>query len=223
MSTGEGKRAAFRARNLAVALSAIAHVAVVFLWLWDTRPSQLIPGSPTMNVELVRDWPAEPRAARAERSRVATSEAGPRATKPGDARSRLPTPRPLDIPRNAEPGDRADAGPPAVRPDEDAAAVRTLLRGVLGCGHQALLHMSPSEREACDERLAAARQTDRDRRFSQLNLDKRGAFAASKVHEPLLARTPKNGCEPRVKENQIGALGVVRDEWVASVGCALSF
>ncbi|THD56240.1 hypothetical protein [Phenylobacterium sp.] len=201
----------------------IAHVAAIFFWLRDVGPSRFYPDPPTMNVELVRSWPAQPRARLAERSRSAALQAGAPTASPGDARPSSQAPLRPDAPRDVQPGARADSGLRTIPSDEDAAAVRTLLQGVLGCSHQALLRMSASEREACDEKLAAARQGDRDRRYSQLNLDKRGAFAASKMHEPLLARTPKNGCVPHVQEDEIGALGIVRPEWTASVGCALSF
>jgi hypothetical protein len=221
--TTKRKHATSGIRNVAAALSAIAHVAAILLWLQETGPSAPYSGSPAMNVELVRSWPAEPRAVRAEHRRSAAAQTGLPSARPGGARSASLIPRPPEAPREAQAEVRANAGPPAAPPGEDAAAVRALLRGVLGCGHEALLRMSRSEREACDEKLATAQQADRDRRYSQLNLDKGGAFAASKMHEPLLARTPKNGCVPHVQEDQIGALGIARPEWTASVGCALSF
>jgi hypothetical protein len=100
-------------------------------------------------------------------------------------------------------------------PDGEASGVRKALRGMTGCNHADLLGLSPSERQACLDRLAKAPGGQ-----FRLNLDKRGEYAAAKNQEPYLARKAKNGCK-------IGAGGDVAPSGAqgvaGGVGCAWSF
>ena len=81
-----------------------------------------------------------------------------------------------------EPSAVAQTPPPS---EGDAAGVRQVLRGLGGCSHADMLALSPSERQACLDRLAKAGGGP-----MALNLDRRG-YAAGKRRRLYRARTDR--------------------------------
>jgi hypothetical protein len=120
-----------------------------------------------------------------------------------------------------QPATRATEAPDltaAPNPAEPTADLRHLLRRTAGCEHAAFLDLSPAERQECEERLVkagAARQG-----AAGFNLDRHGAFSASKDQLPYLERRPRNGCKLRAG-GDIGAMG--EQGTAGGVGCAWSF
>ena len=93
--------------------------------------------------------------------------------------------------------------------------MRKALRGLGACSLADMLALSPSERQACLDRLAKAPGGGP----MALNLDRRG-YAAGKAQEPYLQRKPRNGCKIGAGGDTVpsGNQGVA-----AGIGCALSF
>ena len=128
------------------------------------------------------------------------------------------------------------AGPPpsavaplsaAPSPPSDASEVRHTLRGLVGCDHAGFLSLSEAERQSCRDQLARGR--DGDARSTQIEreLARRAAAAKGPEREGILARTPHNGCVPRVKEKEMGQAvarpDLGRQDWTAGIACAWSF
>lgn len=182
------------AKGLAIAGSAVFHAIVFAAMVWNVGTQPAYPVAPVMLIELT---PRPPR------------------PRPSPREPRAPPPRVLARPAEIPPPDAA--APSIVQPRRPGeAGVRNALRGRVGCDRAALLAMTSSEREACLDRLAKARETDP--KMARLDLDPRGRFATEA--EPYLARKPKNGCK-------VGAGGDVAPfgEQGAAVGlnCAWSF
>lgn len=112
---------------------------------------------------------------------------------------------------------------PTDEPSGIPAGVSQALRERLGCSEADILHLSRAERIRCDEELAAG---GRDPVAMPLGVDpaKQAAFAAGswRNREPILARTPHNGCDPNVSEKEFAHGGTARQDWHVGVGCAVS-
>lgn len=186
------------ARNLAIAVSVVAHVLVLLALFWKFGSAPTYAELPAMNVQLA------PR-----------PKTRPPPRPPTKATTRPPahvSPR-LEA---APPGlSRPVLEPPAPETAPPAPAVRDVLRKAIGCDPAMLARLSAAEREACLDRLAKAPAGG----AMALNLDRRG-YAAGKAQEPYLQRKPRNGCK-------IGAGGDTTPSGVqgvaGGVGCALSF
>jgi hypothetical protein len=174
-------------------------IALAFL-AWKLGPEPRLAPAPVMNIELTPRRPASPhdRPKPAPR-RPAVAKApphGPQLHEPPEA----PTPAPIP------PGAPAEGG--------KGAAIRPILRNLLGCRNSGLAGLTAEERQRCAEQLAHGRGEAPGR----LDLDPRGGFAADP--EPYLARKPKNGCKTRAA----GDVGVMGQQGAAAgVACAWAF
>ena len=190
-------------RNLAIAVSVVAHVLVFLALFWKFGAAPTYAELPAMNVQLA-PWPKTRPQPKPVRTQRAPAKASPE-------RSALPPvlARPAISPQEPSP---VPQSPPS---DGEAAGVRKALRGLGGCSHADLLVLSPSERQACLDRLAKAPGGG----ARALNLDRRG-YAAGKAQEPYLQRKPKDGCKARAA----GDTAPMGNQGAAGgVGCAWSF
>lgn len=110
-------------------------------------------------------------------------------------------------------------------PPEVDSRVIAALRSSVGCHSATFLHLTPAERDACEQ---AARRRGAGVLTANLGVDpsKRLAFdAAAKrdwTQQPFLALHPKNGCVPRVTSlNDLPGRGP--QDTTAGVSCAVSF
>jgi hypothetical protein len=199
-------------RALAVALALSIH-AVLFaglLWRFEAVPKDYAP--PVISVELTRPrWMDIPR-----------RRSYPPADSPVAARTFLPPPRPELAPAPADQPPGPGAAPPS-DPEGGSAGLRQTLRGVIGCDHAGFLGLSAAERQHCQDRLARDQTVDVHAARPGLDLSRRGAFAKRDGPDPFLAREPKNGCAPNVKETETGTAGAVRQDWTAGINCAWAF
>lgn len=189
------------ARNLAIAVSVVAHVLVLLALFWKFGSAPTYAELPAMNVQLAPRPKTRP-PPKPMKTERASAKASPERLPPVLARPAIGAQEPSPV----------QQAPPL---EGEAASVRQALRGLGGCSHADLLAMSPSERQACLDRLAKAPAGG----AMALNLDRRG-YAAGKAQEPYLQRKPRNGCK-------IGAGGDTTPSGVqgiaGGVGCALSF
>ena len=199
----DARPAAAPGRNLAVAVSVVAHVLVLLALFWKFGAAPTYAELPAMNVQLA-PWPQ--------------TRPPPKPVKTHRGPAKVTPERSLLPPVLARPAISAQEPSPVPQtpPSEgEAAGVRKALRGLGGCAHVDLLALSPAERQTCLDRLAKAPRGGELR----LDLDRRG-YAAAKTQEPYLQRKPKNGCK-------IGAGGDTTPSGVQGVaggiGCALSF
>jgi len=190
-------------RNLAIAVSVVAHVLVLLALFWKFGAAPTYAEQPAMNVQLA-PWPQTRPPPQPAKKQRAPAKASPERflLPPVLARPAISAQEPSPVPQ----------APPS---EGEAAGVRKALRGLGGCGHADLLTLSPSERQTCLDRLAKAPSAG----AMTLNLDKRG-YAAAKTQEPYLQRKPKNGC----KVGAGGDTAPMGNQGVAGgIGCALSF
>lgn len=203
-----------RDRAVAVAISATGHVAVFAFLLWRLHWQGEAQAPATMEVELMRPLSAAHRPTPESRAKVKRPE----------------RPRPPSTTLSERVGSR----PPPAPPSEVAAPVVSAppvdlakaLRGSLGCEHSDYMRMSPSERRACETRMAG-RAGSEGPAFG-IDPKKRAAFdlAAKRedfLQEPFLAERPAKGCKPRVTEHESGVVGRAAPNWTASVACAIPF
>jgi hypothetical protein len=194
------------ARSLAIAVSVAAHALAFLALFWRLGAAPAYQELPAMNVQLA-PWPQTVR--RPPPPRPVETQRSP--AKPSQESSTTPT----VLSRPAVTAQESGAVPQAPPSEGEGASVRNALRGLGGCSHADLLTLSPSERQACLDRLAKAPAAG----AMALDLDGRG-YAAAKAREPYLQRKPKNGCK-------VGAGGDTAPSGnqgaAAGVGCAWSF
>lgn len=113
------------------------------------------------------------------------------------------------------------SAPPVAAPAEPA--LRGALQAALGCRESNLPRLSPSQRKACQERLAQGLAARAGAAFG-MDPARRAAFdEAAREREPFLARTPKDNCVPRLQEKEVGRGAMATHDWKAGVACAKSF
>lgn len=206
---GELRRISARRRGAAVAAAVLAHLLFLLGLMWSLGTTPRFYEPPTMSVALVRPWRTETPPPIQARHAAA---AGPSQV----------------LPHRPEIASAEAAAPTAALPVPTAPAteaVRNALRGLVGCDHAALAGLSEAERQRCRERLAGARPGDLKDDLGVAPA-KRARFAADQAagKEPLLARTPKNGCHIRVQEEEASAPGLQpRQDWSGGINCAWSF
>jgi hypothetical protein len=105
---------------------------------------------PTLKVQLTRPWRA---AARSPAGAEAARTAGQRSAAVKAPSSPASNPVAAAVPATP-PAEASET--PAAAPGEDAPDARVVaaLRASLGCNHAALAHLTPEERQGCQERLA---------------------------------------------------------------------
>jgi hypothetical protein len=189
-------------------------VFVVLLWHLHWRGESEAPAA--MEVELARPWSPEPRSHPERREKAVRPARSP------------PSPTPLShavetSPAPPPPANQAAAPGPAPPAPADLARV---LRGNLGCGHSDYLRMSPTERQACETRMAGRAGSEGP--VFGVDPGKRAAFdlaakRADFLQEPFLAERPTKGCKPTVTEHESGVVGRAAPNWTASIACAIRF
>lgn len=209
------RRAETRGRALAIAVSVGVHGAVLAVFIWELRPPPPTPAAPAIDIELTAPWPLRSR-------RRLSSKAAPR-----------PSPSALTVsaPRLSAPPVAPLIPQPVNVPPTPLAAERPLdlkaLRGAIGCEDEGLLHMSPTERQGCRDRLAgSANPVARSAEFG-IDARTRSAFdvearRAAFLETPFLAEKPKKGCRPRLTEENIPVNAQTHD-WIVSVACGVPF
>ncbi len=118
--------------------------------------------------------------------------------------------------------------PLAPTPPSPAPALTPALRARLGCAFADAARLTDAERQHCAERLAA--NDGHAGEVYQLSADQRAYFEVGRKRdlwwqEPFLAEDPKNGCRPRVTNQQSSVPGGSRgmSDWRAGIGCKFSF
>jgi hypothetical protein len=190
-------------------LALVIHALFLVLLFWKLGDGPGHMDTPSINVELVR-FPDHLRAAAEPEVRV----------KRGLGAPALPDAIPQIARGPSE--TEAPAGDDA-RLEAGRREVGSVLRGLLGCRHAALLGLTSEERRRCEAQLAGGALGERARPAPKLNLDLHGDFAANP--EPYLERRPKNGCKVRAGgDTAPGPGGTPGRVGVASgIACAWSF
>lgn len=203
-ATERRRRAASRGAG-AIAAAVAAHLAILLGLAWSLGTTPRFHEPPVMSVTLARPW-AKPRSSPVRR--MAAARAQP-----------LVQRQPQAVPPGV-------VVPPAILPIPPISDnVRNVLRGLVGCNHAGLAGLSEAERARCRDRLATARAGDLTGDFGVAPA-KRARFAADRAaaKEPMLARTPKNGCRPRVQEKEASAPSLQpRQDWSGGITCAWDF
>lgn len=209
MAARAARRDARPRREAAVfTVMAVAHGAVLLAMLWNLGERRPEAEPRILDIELVR--PKHPQTRAPALSQVRASRVTARAVR------RPPANPPTAL--SQPPSPTAPAQAPVLQ-----AGVAAALRRTLGCSEADLLHLSPAERARCDERFAAGGRDPAPLPIGVSPL-KQAAFAAGswRNREPILARTPHNGCVPNLTEREIDvpAIGAISESRVA-VGCAV--
>jgi len=221
------KASAKRNRILAVAIVMAGHLAIGTGLLLE-RPQMAVGPATVIDVQLAPlmrpRMPFEPARRAIPAKRAFAKDQPPKPAPPASNRAdaRQSPPPPQAVPTNA--GPTASAPTPQGPPEADAR-LASALRGTVGCSATALVHLSASEREACQQwarRLGAGFAT------ANLGVDpsKRLAFedAAKKdwLSQPFLAQKPHNGCVPRVSSAS-DLPGKAPQQTFVGIACAISF
>ena len=201
-----------RRRGVALAIALAAHAAMFTALVSRFESPRRVYAPTVMDVELVvprllERPPPSPRRL-------------PQAVRPPAAPQAPPI---LHQPAAQTSPDPSALPPPAPGPVVDGEGVRQALRGLVGCSQAGLLGLSEAERQRCQDRLA--RVPGGDTRSAQIERDlaRRAAAAKGPEKEGVLARTPHNGCVPRVKEKEEGTVGLARQDWTTGIACAWAF
>ena len=215
--TSSIKASAKRNRILAVAIAIGGHLAMVMVFVLE-RPRLAAAPATVIEVQLVpmtrRSQPIEPS------RRVIPQKLA--ATKPRSSQSAPAVPSPADVHQSPQ---APQAVQTTVAAAEADARLASALRGTVGCAAAGLVHLSASEREACEQR---ARRLGAGFATANLGVDpsKRLAFedAARKdwLSQPFLAQKPHNGCVPRVSSAS-DLPGKAPQQTFVGVACAISF
>jgi hypothetical protein len=147
-----------------------------------------------------------------------------------------PTVRPL-LPRqalstaSAEPPASALPVPPAAAPQPEEAPMPPIgraLRAGLGCDLTDVVQLTANERRRCEDRLTA--NEGGPRVYAAVGPAQQAYFDANAKRalwwqQPFLATDPKNGCRPKVTNQQAGIPGGrgPTSDWRVTMGCAVSF
>jgi hypothetical protein len=164
-------------RGVAIGASVLAHVAVLAL-IGASVPRMILPPTPTLShdVWLMPRLTLE-RAAqtRPSKARPAETRASPRAP---IEREREPVPSPLSAPvATAEASAPAAAkGAPPLAGADDGQGVQEALRTSVGCDFDKSVHLSPGERERCNQRYGETAHAAPS--VSGMDPAKRGRFDA---------------------------------------------
>jgi hypothetical protein len=201
-----------QSRNLAILVLVLLAHAAVFWWIAHRIPrigvrSPLADDSHALEIALERALEA-PGVPRGSQPRIPAGPSPTRrsSTQPAPAEAAAPTP-PATQPK-------PDAGH-----DEDA---RRALRQVLACNAPDAFGLTRDQRADCFHGKPPAAPLPQP--FDPREI---AAFEADARREPLLTRTPKNGCEPRVADrasplaNHAG--GRSSATTTGGVGCAWSY
>ncbi len=186
----------------ALALSLGAHVVVLLALLWRIAPLPTPAPTPTIEVVLTRpDAPASVRGSQARRLRAARPSAPPQ------------TPSAIASAPPVAPAPPVATTPKVAAPTEPP--LRGALQAALGCRESNLPRLSPSQRKACQERLAQGLAARAGGAFG-MDPARRAAFdEAAREREPFLARTPKDNCVPRLQEKEVGRGAMATHDWKA--------
>ncbi len=208
----DGRAGRSRSRGVALALAMAAHALLFTALVWRFESPSRTYAPTVMDVELAvprpldRARPPPPRSGKPAHP-AATPEAPPILHQPAQETS----PDPVALPQ------------PAPGPAVEAEGARQALRGLVGCGHAGFLGLTEAERQRCQDLLARVRGGDARSAQIELDLARRAAAAKGPEKEGFLARTPHNGCVPRVKEKEVGVPGETRQDWTTGIACAWSF
>ena len=210
-----------RNRFVAVAIAIVGHL-VIGMGLVLERPHVAVAPATVIDVQLMpitrARKPFDP-LRQAVRKKLASHD---------DTRQSRPIPTSPSAP--APPTSQKDvrsagsvSAPPGA-PEVDPR-LTSFLRATVGCGAASLVHLSASEREACEQRT---RRLGSGFATANLGVDpsKRLAFdtAAKRdlLQQPFLALKPHNGCVPRVASTS-NLPGHAPQDTTAGVACAVSF
>ncbi|HEY1749833.1 MAG TPA: hypothetical protein VGG29_01120 [Caulobacteraceae bacterium] len=137
----------------------------------------------------------------------------------------MATPLPV-APSAPQAAPSATPGPPLPAAGSE---VGKTLRAAFGCSFAAVANLTAAERQHCQDRLAQGRPGAAAREFG-VEPAKRAIFEANAKRalwwqEPFLATTPKNGCRPKVTNQQFAVAGGSRgaSDWRAGISCGKSF
>lgn len=203
-----------RRRTYAVGIAVCAHALFVTALLWQggaRGPASIRP----LDVQLVRLSPPsrEPRAT----TRSIVRSIVPRRPEATTSTTE-PPPNVLPTPQNSPQPQQIPAPP-----------IGSALMAHLGCDLSGVAEETADQRQRCQERFAA-RQHAGGGTFAAVNPGQQAYFDASAKRalwwqQPFLAMEPKNGCRPRVTNQQAGIPGgrATTSDWRVGVGCAISF
>ena len=114
------------------------------------------------------------------------------------------------------------------KPEDATPPIVSALRAGLGCEVSGAVELTADERRHCQQRFVAGEAPGRA--FAVVGRAQRAYFDASAKRalwwqEPFLATDPKNGCRPKVTNQQAAIPGghSATSDWRVSMGCAVSF
>jgi len=222
VSVSLGARAGrWRAAALLVALA--AHFLFIAILAWQARPWTDEERGPAPVIELQVAPRLTPRTVSPPHP---AHPLGPSAT------------RPYPVERSTEPQTPAAPAPPSPeRPAETPSSpseaaggdARQALRAAFGCGFAALANLTADERQHCQDRLTQGRRGERPQEFAVVAPATRAIFEANAKRalwwqQPFLATTPKNGCAPKVTNQQSAVPGGhAMSDWRAGISCGHAF
>jgi len=213
-----------RRRATALLLATAAHVLLIAALIWQARPwtDEERGSAPVIEVRLAPlQTPPQTRSPRHPAAHPPTTAAmppdssAPRAVTQAPAAPALPS-------RESQP--ETPSAPQA--PSGDA---RKALRAALGCSFAALANLTPDERQHCQDRFAQNRPGAPVQEFGVAPA-KQAIFEANAKRalwwqQPFLATTPKNGCAPKITNQQVMIPGGAHapSDWRAGISCGKAF
>ena len=205
-----------RRRAVAVGAALCAHAVFLTALMWQARqPAPAL--APPLDVQLVRLAP------------LLTAPHAP--TRPG---VRWLSPRKPDIVETTTqpPASVLPVAPNSAThpPEALAPTIASALKAGLGCDLSGAVALTAAEARGCQQRFVAREGDASQRAFAAVAPAQRAYFDASAKRalwwqEPFLAKDPKNGCRPKVTNQQAGIPGGrgTTSDWRVSMGCAVSF
>jgi len=212
-----------RRRAMALVLALAAHVVLIAILVWQTRPwtDDERGSAQVIDVRLAPGLTLPPRPGSSRRP----------AAFPPIARAARLVERPIVAQTPAAPIPPSPARPtetPTAPSQATTSDASKALRAALGCDFAALADLTQAERQHCQDRLVQNRMGAPAQAFG-IDPAKRAIFEANAKRalwwqDPFLATTPKNGCRPKVT-NQQAAIpgGHSTSDWRAGISCGHSF
>jgi len=200
-------------------LALAAHLLFIAALIWQARPW----ADEERGSTLLIDLPMTPRQTPPRtNARPRPGHHPPTATRPYPVQ----TPSAAATPAAPLPGLAETSSPPSEAASGDASKA---LRAAFGCSFAALASLSADERQHCQDRLAHGRPGERAQEFAVVAPATRAIFDANAKRalwwrEPFLATTPKNGCAPKVTNQQSAVPGGhAMSDWRAGISCGHAF
>jgi hypothetical protein len=208
----------------ALLLAAAAHFLFIAILIWQARSGGERGSAQVIEVQLAPRQTPAPRI-RSLRHPAPHPPAAP-ATRPASVERPAETQTPA---ATILPSQETQTQPPSLPSPATSSDASKALRAALGCNFAALANLTPDERQRCQARFTQNRPGAPVQEFGVAPA-KQAIFEANAKRalwwqEPFLATTPKNGCAPKITNQQIVIPGGAHapSDWRAGVSCGWSF